>query len=182
MAVKCYRLAKKRQWKRSKKEVDRLNYRHACRKAYILINNSRNKDQFHKIEDCASDPKRKWTAIKDILNPTTSQPTSMPHEDKSRATSCAFFFRDKVINIRAAISWCPFRCDAWWQTVQQTRALQPATCHRRWGSEGAFPTSFKRWRHFLSRLDWMQVIHWIICQYPTLTRSVRYWNACYLLI
>ena len=104
MAVKRDLQAKERQWKRFKKEVGRFSYCQACRNTNILINSSRNKDQLRKIEDCASDPKRKWAAIKDIFHPTTRQPTNSPDEDKSRATSCASFFRDKVINIRAAIS------------------------------------------------------------------------------
>ena len=92
------------QWKYSKLETDRLSYRQACRNANILINASRNKDHFRKIEDCTLDTKMKWRAIKDLLHPATCQTISTPDEDKSRATRCATFFRDKFITIKAAIS------------------------------------------------------------------------------
>ena len=50
------------------------------------------------------DPKMKWRAIKDLLHPATCQTIGTSDEDKSRATRCATFFRDKVITIKAAIS------------------------------------------------------------------------------
>ena len=42
--------------------------------------------------------------IKDLLHSATFQTISTPDEEKSRATRCATFFRDKVITIKAAIS------------------------------------------------------------------------------
>ena len=106
VAAKCDCRAKERQWKLSVegsgqtellRGISQSQHPQGCR-------NLKKKDQFRKIEDCANDSKRKWAAIKNYLHPKTRQPTSMPDKNKSRATSCASFFRNKVINIGEAIS------------------------------------------------------------------------------
>ena len=59
--------------------------------------------QFRKIDECPSNPRKKWNAIKDLLHPSAGLPVSTPIEDSARASTIASFFHDKVQKIKAAI-------------------------------------------------------------------------------
>ena len=119
VAAKHDRWAKKRQWKQSKKEVDRLSTaRHVAKPTTtggIKINSVRLKTV-----------PVTWS----ILHPTTHQPTSTPDEDKSRATSYASFFHDKVIN-----TGCPLARNSmvsfqiWCEMTNHSVDKSFTTCH-----------------------------------------------------
>ena len=59
--------------------------------------------QFRKIDECSSNPRRKWDAINDLLHPSTGLPISTSIEDSARASTIASFFHDKGQKIKADI-------------------------------------------------------------------------------
>ena len=104
-------------------------------KTNILIDNSRNKDQFHKIEVCASDLKRKWAVIKASILQQVSQQVRQMRINQELPSMHPFSVIKLLGRPSSPNLMVSFRSDARWQTIQRTRALQPDTWYRRWGSE-----------------------------------------------
>ena len=79
-------------------------YRNACRKANILINESRSGSNFDKIDGCGVSTCKKWSAIKDVLHPPSCTTVRTPDEQEDLARLLSHFFADKVVKIRSAIN------------------------------------------------------------------------------
>ena len=89
-----------RVWLRTKNEADRLNYRASCRRANILINNSRKKHFSDTLDSC-SNPKQRWKTVNNILHPqsrnTSANTTSIT------STSFLNFFTSKIDKLKQTI-------------------------------------------------------------------------------
>ena len=89
-------------------EIDRVNYRTACRKTNSLINASRNQHHCERIISAGKNLRQVWTAVKDLLHVDRgSQPVrlSADGDDSSFSSKLAVYFVNKVNNIRANIAY-----------------------------------------------------------------------------
>jgi len=105
IAAKQLRRRLERRWKKFGLESDRVAYRAACHHANVLINKSRSRHQYKHIVDAGSNPRRVWSAVKDLLYINQHDPITAPtDEDTAFCKTLAAFFVNKVRNIKAAIS------------------------------------------------------------------------------
>ena len=93
-----------RKWKMTGQDEDKHRYRDSCKIANDLINKSSSDQHYSKIESCNNDPRRKWSAIREILHPPTISSLTMPGEENVMSQRLADFFQEKVANIQSAIS------------------------------------------------------------------------------
>jgi hypothetical protein len=104
VAAKQLRRRLERRWKKFGLESDRVAYRAACHHANVLINKSRSRHQYQHIVDAGSNPRRVWSAVKDLLYINQHDPITAPtDEDTAFCSTLAAFFVNKVRNIKAAI-------------------------------------------------------------------------------
>ena len=68
VAAKQLRRRLERRWKKSGNDDVRVAYRTACRRGNTLINASRNKFQCQRVVDVSGNPRRMWSAVKDLLH------------------------------------------------------------------------------------------------------------------
>ena len=88
-------------WLRTKNETDRLNYRASCRRANILINNSRKK-HFSDTLDSYSNPKQRWKTVNNFLHPQSTRNTSA-NTTSITSTSFLNFFTSKIDKLKQTI-------------------------------------------------------------------------------
>ena len=87
-------------WLRTKNEADRLNYRASCRRANILINNSRKKHFSDTLDSCTN-PKQRWKTVNNLLHPNSTRNTSA--NTSISPTSFLNFFTSKIDNLKKTI-------------------------------------------------------------------------------
>ena len=86
------------------RDDDKQRYRDSCQVANDLINRSRSDHHYSTIESLKNVPRRKWSAIREILHPPNISPSITPDEEKVMSQQLADFFHEKVANIQLAIS------------------------------------------------------------------------------
>ena len=93
-----------RRWKATKSESDRITYRKYCRIANKKITNAR--EQFYKdrIKAAESDPRRRWSEIRNVLHKTSSTEVLPPDECQQRCDRFIEFFVNKVRVAKQAVS------------------------------------------------------------------------------
>ena len=88
-----------RRWKSTTQEVDRINYRVACRAANRLIKEARREHLTRSVVQSSRDPRALWRTVKGLLHPCTAS--------KSQSGLChsfSSFFRDKVARVRSSVN------------------------------------------------------------------------------
>jgi hypothetical protein len=105
-AISAKRLQRKleRLWKETGSETVRVEYRHACRKANVAINASRNRHQCNRIMEAAGNPRQVWAAVKDLLHCGGRQPNNDSINNEGFYQTLATYFLNKVNNIKQSIS------------------------------------------------------------------------------
>ena len=91
-----------RLWKSRGREDDRAEYRKACRRANKEIIASRRQHYTGKIQAAGSSPRRRWSAIRELLHST--QPVNVLPGGKRLCETFASFFDQKINSIKAAIA------------------------------------------------------------------------------
>ena len=93
-----------RRWKKYGSEFDRVAYRATCRRANLLINQSRNRHRYQHVVDAGNNPRSVWSAVKDLLYTNQSDSyTASTDDDSTFCSTLATFFHNKIQNIKSAI-------------------------------------------------------------------------------
>jgi len=92
-----------RRWKSSQREDDYVAYRKACRSANKSIINSRCDFYSQRIRAASSNPRLKWTAIRDVLHLCNKIDIRSSHDCRILADNFAAYFIDKIRKIKTAI-------------------------------------------------------------------------------
>ena len=92
-----------RKWKSSHKEDDYVAYRKACRSANKLIVDSRRDFYRERINAARADPRKRWTAIRDVLHLSNEVEIRSASACRNLCDSFASYFVSKIRNIKAAI-------------------------------------------------------------------------------
>jgi Reverse transcriptase (RNA-dependent DNA polymerase)/Endonuclease-reverse transcriptase len=104
VAAKRMRRRLERRWKRSGYDHDRIEYRAACRRANSLINASRNQHRYERVIAAGRDPRRVWTAVKNLLHVNRgTQCVRSADTNAAFSSTLAAFFVNKVRDIRLNI-------------------------------------------------------------------------------
>ena len=93
-----------RKWKATKSESDRIRYRKFCREANKKIVGAREEFYKERIHAAASDPRRRWSEIRNVLHMTTSAEVLPPEECQGRCDRFVEFFVGKVRSVKQAVS------------------------------------------------------------------------------
>ena len=140
-------------WLCTKNEADRLNYRASCRRANILINNSRKKHSSYTLDSCTN-PKQRWKTVNNLLHPNSTRNTSA---NTASITSTSFlnFFTSKIDNLKKSIisriaqfnlctTTIAWSHPLWWTILDHDH------CHIHWSLQASpfHPTQiFQPWLH-----------------------------------
>ena len=90
--------------KATESESDRIRYRKFCREANKKIVGAREEFYKERIHAAASDPRRRWSEIRNVLNMTTSAEVLPPEECQGRCDRFVEFFVGKVRSVKQAVS------------------------------------------------------------------------------
>ena len=104
VSAKRERRRLERKWKSSGDEQDRVKYRKHCRVTNKKIIGARQQFYQDRIEEAGKDPRRRWSAIHDVLHATSEK--EVMSEDECRRMSLVFaeYFVDKVRKVKCAIT------------------------------------------------------------------------------
>ena len=105
-AVEAKKLRRRleRRWKKYGSEFDRIAYRATCRRANLLINQSRNRHRYQHVVDAGNNPRSVWSAVKDLLYTNQSDKyIASTDDDSTFCSTLATFFHNKIQNIKSAI-------------------------------------------------------------------------------
>ena len=93
-----------RKWKATKNESDRIRYRKFCREANKKIVGAREEFYKERIHAAASDPRRRWSEIRNVLHMTSSAEVLPPEECQGRCDRFIEYFVGKVRSVKQAVS------------------------------------------------------------------------------
>ena len=104
-AIDAKRLRRRleREWRSSKSSETYIAYRKACRHANKAIINSRCKFYHDRLETTNTDPRQRWTVIRDVLHQTESPEVLSPIESQRLCVGFSDFFINKINNIKQTI-------------------------------------------------------------------------------
>jgi hypothetical protein len=97
-AAKQKRRRLERRWKSTNQEVDRVNYRVACRAANRLIKEARREHLTRSVVESSRDPRSLWRTVKGLLHPCKASKFQ-----SGLCHSFSSFFRDKVARVRSSV-------------------------------------------------------------------------------
>ena len=105
VAAKRTRRRLERRWKSGRNEVDRIAYRRACRAANKAVTAARRHHYRQRVvEDATADPRRRWSAIRDLLHAAAPSETISTSECRQRCDLFANHFVQKIRNVKASIA------------------------------------------------------------------------------
>jgi len=90
-------------WKSHHIEADRIKYRAACQTANEAIMNSRRQLYTERFRAADSNPRRKWSVIRDVLHSTQTPEILTAVDSKALCVTLADFFITKIRNISSNI-------------------------------------------------------------------------------
>ena len=93
-----------RKWKATKSEGDRVRYRKFCLEANKKIVGAREEFYRERIRAAASDSRRRWSEIRNVLHMTSSAEVPPPEECQGRCDRFVEFFVGKVRSVKQAVS------------------------------------------------------------------------------
>src|SRR5258706_214466 len=92
-----------RKWKSSRSDHDYVSYRRACRSANKSIVESRKQFYKERISAACANPRRRWTAIRDVLHLTNTSDIRSTSECQALCDKFAVYFVDKIRKIKTVI-------------------------------------------------------------------------------
>ena len=104
-AVEAKRVRRRleRRWKSKGNRNDYVAYRQACRVANKEITKARRDFYSSRIAEAAEDPRRRWSAIRDILHVTETKTHRSADESQKLCNTFVVFFDDKTQKAKEAI-------------------------------------------------------------------------------
>jgi len=93
----------KRKWKSKGNRNDYVAYRQACRVANKEITKARSDFYSSRIAEAAEEPRRRWSAIRDVLHLTETKTDRSADESEKLCNAFAVFFDDKIQKAKEAI-------------------------------------------------------------------------------
>ena len=93
-----------RKWKATKNESDRVSYRKFCREANKKIVGAREEFYKERIQAAASDPRQRWSKIRNVLHMTSPPEVLPPEECQGRCDRFIEFFVCKIRSVKRAVS------------------------------------------------------------------------------
>jgi len=104
-AVEAKRVRRRleRKWRTTRAETDYTAYRKACRHANKSIIDSRRDFYRERISAACDNPRKRWTAIRDVLHLSDAADIRSPQECKTLCDNFAAYFVDKIRKIKTAI-------------------------------------------------------------------------------
>ena len=93
-----------RKWKATKNESDRVSYRKFCREVNKKVVGAREEFYKERIQAAASDPRRRWSKIRNVLHMTSPPEVLPPEEYQGRCDRFIEFFVCKIRSVKQAVS------------------------------------------------------------------------------
>ena len=93
-----------RKWRSSRDEVDFVAYRRMCRAANTAIIKSRHDYYSKRIGAAGSDPRKRWSVIRDVLHQTERHESNTNADCQSLCDRFVDFFDDKIRKIKSLIA------------------------------------------------------------------------------
>ena len=103
VAAKRRRRRLERKWRSSHDHDDYVAYRRECRVANKAIVQSRHDFYSRRIRDAGSDPRKRWSVIRDALHQAERQETNSIVNSRARCKRFADYFTSKIENIKSVI-------------------------------------------------------------------------------